>query len=78
MLTKEIVVSSIEITESGHVQVRTSIRIMEDGIKLSESYHRHAIAPGKDYSLEDAKVKAVCQVIHTPSVVEAYKSVNPL
>jgi hypothetical protein len=30
--------------------------------------------PGADYSNEDAKVKAICAVIHTPTVVAAYQT----
>lgn len=73
-LTKEIAVSAIEVTEAGHVQVRTSARVMEDGVKLSETYHRKVIAPGDDYSAEDVKVQAVCAAIHTPEVVAAYQA----
>lgn len=74
MLTKEIVVSQLEITESNHVQVRTSTCVMEDGVKLSETYHRHVISPGDDYSSEDAKVRAVCASVHTPEVITAYEA----
>lgn len=64
-ITKEVVVSQIEVTEGNYVQVRTSTHILEDGVKLSEFYHRHVIAPGDDYSQEDAKVQAVCAAVHT-------------
>lgn len=73
-LTKEIVVSQLEVTESNHVQVRTSTRVMEDGVKLSESYHRKVISPGDDYSQEDAKVQTVCTAVHTPEVIAAYRA----
>jgi hypothetical protein len=73
MLTKEIAVSQIEITEGNQVQVRTSTRVMEDGLKLSESYHRHVISPGDDYSQEDAKVQAICAAVHTPEVIAAFR-----
>lgn len=74
MLEKLTVISQLEVTESNIVQVRTSTRIMEDGIKLSETYHRHCISPGQDYSQEDAKVQAICAVVHTPAVVAAYQA----
>ena len=73
-LTKEAVVDKIEVTESGHVQVRTATRIVEDGNVISQSYHRHVIQPGDDYSAEDAKVQAVCAAVHTDDVVAAYKA----
>jgi hypothetical protein len=73
-LEKQIVVDKIEITESKHVQVRTATRIVEDGNVISSSYHRHVVAPGQDYSNEDAEVKAVCAAVHTAEVVAAYEA----
>jgi hypothetical protein len=58
-LTKEIVVDKIEVLESGTIQVRSAIRILEDGEILSQSYHRHALQPGDDLSAEDPKVVAI-------------------
>ena len=66
MLEKVITVDMIEVVESNHVQVRTKTAIMEDGVQISGSFHRHVIAPGDDYSNEDQKVQAICQAIHTP------------
>jgi len=71
-LTKEAVVDKIEVTESGHVQVRTATRIVEDGNVISQSFARHVVAPGDDYSAEDAKVQAVCAAVHTQDVIDAY------
>jgi hypothetical protein len=73
-LTKEIVVDKIEVLENGTVQVRTCTRIMEDGKQISGTFHRHVVAPGQDYSAEDARVKAICAATHTASVVAAYKA----
>ena len=73
-LEKNIVVDLIEVTENGCVQVRTKTAIMEDGVQLSGSFHRHVVAPGDDYASEDARVKAICKATHTPAVVSAYKA----
>ena len=73
MLEKQIVVDLIETIENGCVQVRTCTRIMEDGKQISGTFHRHVVAPGDDYSAEDAKVQAICAAVHTPEVVTAYK-----
>lgn len=74
MLTKETVVDLMEVIENGCVQVRQATRIMEDGKVLSQSFHRHVVAPGQDYSGEDAKVQALCAAIHTPEVIAAYQA----
>ena len=74
MLEKQTVVDLIETLENGCVQVRTCIRIIEDGKQLSGTFHRHVVAPGDDYSAEDAKVKAICAAVHTADVVAAYQA----
>jgi hypothetical protein len=58
-LTKETVVDKIEVLESGVIQVRSAIRVMEDGAMLSQSYHRHVLQPGDDLTNEDPKVVAI-------------------
>jgi hypothetical protein len=73
MLTKTSVVDKIETLENGCVQVRTAIRVMEDGAILSQSFHRHVVSPGDDYSGEDARVQAICAAIHTPECIDSYK-----
>jgi len=72
MLEKQIVVDLIEIVENGCVQVRVCTRIMEDGKQISSTFHRHIVVPGTDYNAEDAKVQAICAVVHTPEVIAAY------
>ena len=74
MLEKVEIVDRIEVVESGCVQVRTKIAIMEDGKQISGSYHRHVVTPGDDYSAEDARVQAICAATHTAEVVAAYKA----
>lgn len=74
MLKKTQVVDKIEVVENGSVQVRTATRITEDGNIISQSFQRHVVAPGADYSGEDARVQAVCAAAHTPEVIEAYKA----
>jgi len=71
-LEKLEVIDKIEVLEDGQIQVRESIRIMEDGVMLSQSYHRHVIEPDADSSKEDKKVKDVAGVVHTQAVKDAY------
>ena len=73
-LEKQTVVDKTEVVENGCVQVRTATRIMEDGVQLSQSYHRHVVVPGADYSGEDARVQAICAATHTAEVVAAYQA----
>ena len=72
-LTKETIVDKIEVLEMGQVQVRTATRVLEDGTQLSQSFHRHVLAPGDDLSGQDAKVSAIATATWTPEVVTAYE-----
>lgn len=64
----------IEVAENGVVQVRTKTAIKEDGVEISSKFHRHVVAPGDDYSAEDARVQAICAAMHTAEVITAYKA----
>jgi hypothetical protein len=73
-LEKLVVVDRIEVLENGSVQVRTKTAIMEDGKQISGTFHRHVVAPGDDYSAEDARVQAICEATFTAEVVAAYQA----
>jgi len=81
-LTKETIVDKIEVMEMGQVQVRTAIRVLEDGTQLSQSYHRHVVVPSvktdgswgdTDISGEDARVQAIANATWTAEVKTAYQ-----
>lgn len=84
-LTKETVVDKIEVLEMGEVQVRTATRVLEDGVQLSSSFHRHYLEPSTkdsgswadtDISGEDARVQAVANATWTNSVKTAYQNMK--
>lgn len=75
-LEKVTVVDLIEVAENGAIQVRTKTAIMEDGTQISGQFHRHVVAPGDDYSTQDARVQAVCGAVHTPAVIAAYQAMQ--
>ena len=81
-LTKETVVDKIEVLEMGQVQVRTATRVLEDGVALSSSFHRHVVEPSTkasgswadtDISGEDARVQAIATATWTSAVKTAYQ-----
>ena len=74
MLEKIEIVDRIEVIENGCVQVRTKTAIKEDGVEISNKFHRHVVVPGSDYSGEDAKVQAICAAVHTAGVIAAYEA----
>ena len=72
-LSKEITEDKIEIVgDFKHVQVRTCTKVLEDGVVLSSSFHRHVVIAGDDYSNESVEVQAICSLFHTDEVVAAY------
>jgi hypothetical protein len=73
-LEKVISVDLIEVVENGTLQVRTKTAIKEDGVEITSQFHRHVVAPGADYSAEDAKVQVICASIHTAEVIAAYQT----
>ncbi len=74
MLEKITSVDLIEVIENGCIQVRTKTAIKENGVEISSKFHRHIVAPGNNYSGENARVKAICASIHTAAVVAAYQA----
>ena len=81
-LTKVTVVDKIEVLEKGHIQVRTATRVLEDGVELSSSFHRHVVEPSTkasgswadtDISGEDARVQAIATATWTSAVKTAYQ-----
>jgi len=74
MLEKIEVVDLIEVIENGSIQVRTKTAIKEDGVEISSKFHRHVVAPGDDYSAQDAKVQAIASAVHTPEVIAAFQA----
>lgn len=73
-LEKKEVVDLIEVMENGTVQVRVKTAILENGVEISGSLHRHVVAPGDDYSHETNRVKAVCAATHDDWTVAEYKA----
>ena len=72
-LTEETIQDKIEIVgEFKHVQVRTATVIKRDGTEISRSFSRHVVAPDADITGESAEVQAICTVVHTDDIKEAY------
>lgn len=60
MITKEQSYSKVECLESGHVQLRLTTKIVEDGVVISESHHRSVVDPDSDISSLPQSVQDVC------------------
>ena len=73
-ITKETVVDQITVTENGIVLYREATRIMEDGVQLTQTYHRSSLTPGQDLTGVPANVAAICNTAWTPEVIAAYNA----
>ena len=73
-LTKETVVDQITVTENGTVLYREATRILEDGIQLSQTFHRTSLTPGQDIAYQPEKVQAIANAAWTPEVIAAYQA----
>ena len=67
-LSKEVLADKIEVVTSQNeqgntvnfVQVRTVTKVLEDDVVISQSYHRHVIQSGDDWTSEPANVRSIC------------------
>ena len=73
-ITKQIVVDQITVTENGIVLYREATRIMEDGVQLTQTYHRSSLTPGQDLKGQPATVVAIAQAVWTAEVIAAYEA----
>ena len=71
-IEKKITVDLIEIRENNVVQARIKTDILENGEQIGSQLNYQVIQPGDDYSDKEDRVKAICSLIHTPAVVDAY------
>ena len=73
-LTKTTTVDQITVEENGIILYREATRIMEDGVQLSQTYHRSSLTPAQDLTGVPANVVAICNAAWTTEVVEAYQA----
>jgi hypothetical protein len=73
-LTKTTTVDQITVTENGIVLYREATRIIEDGVQLTQTYHRTSLTPGQDLTGQPANVVAIAQAAWTAEVVAAYEA----
>jgi hypothetical protein len=47
---------------------------MEDGVQLSQTFHRSSLTPAQDLTGVPANVVAICNTAWTPEVIAAYQA----
>jgi hypothetical protein len=76
-LTKQTVIDQITALENGIVMYREATRILEDGVQLSQTYHRSTLHPGQDLTGVPDRVTAICNTVWTPEVIAAWQTPPP-
>jgi hypothetical protein len=74
MLTTKLTIDLIEIMKNDVIRVRVKTSVLSNDVEIAEAFEHRVIAPGEDYSAEDAKVQAICAATHTADVVAAYQA----
>lgn len=74
-LEKKVIQDKVEVVNTGDwsvLQVRTKTAIIEDGVELSSSYHRHVVSPTDDLTAESDEVTAIANAVFTQNMKDAY------
>ena len=74
MLTTKSNIDLIEVMQNDVIRVRVKTSVLSDDVQIAELFEHRVIAPGNDYSGEDAKVQAIAASIHTAEVIAAYQA----
>lgn len=74
MITEKIVLSLVEVTPTGHVQVRIANQILDGETVKAQTFHRYCLAPGSDLTGQPEQVVAVATAAWTPEVIAAYQA----
>lgn len=73
-LTERTVVSLVEVTPNGTIQVRLANQIMDGETVKAQTFHRYCLAPGSDLTGQPDQVVAIANAVWTPEVVTAYEA----
>ena len=74
-LTKKSVYDKIEVVgQYKAVLCRRRDAILEDGIEISSSYHRHVLHPDSDISNEPQETQNICNAVWTDEIKTAWEN----
>ena len=74
MLEKQESYSKIEVLESGHIQLRKTTKVLDDGEVISQSHHRSVVTPMDDISELPENVQDVCNAYWTDNIRSNFNS----
>ena len=72
-LTEKTILSLVEVTPTGFVQVHLANQILDGETVKAQTFHRYCLAPGSDLSGQSEQVVTVATAAWTPEIVAAYE-----
>ena len=77
-ITKQTEASSIEVVgEFKEINYKEKIKVLEDGVLISESFNGTCYPPNTDVATLNSEVAAIANVVWTQSVKDAYAAAFP-
>ena len=73
-ITKEKKIDEITVVENGIVLYREATRIIEEGVLISQTYHRTSLTPGQSLDGVPDNVAKIARVVWTTDVINAYQA----
>lgn len=73
-LEKQESYSKIEVLESGHVQLRKTTKILDDGEIISQSHNRSIVTPLDDITSLPQNVQDVCNAYWTDELIANFQN----
>jgi len=71
-LEKKVILDSLDVTATGHLQIRHATYVEEDGVRISgPSFHRYVLTPGDALDGQPQRVRDVAAAVWTPEVIAA-------
>ena len=74
MLEKQESYSKIEVLESGHIQLRLTTKVLDDGQVISQAHHRSVVTPLDDITSLPQSVQDVCNAYWTEDIRSNFNS----
>jgi hypothetical protein len=72
MLTKQTKIDQITADNFGNIMWREVTEILEDGVQISQKYHRSSCSPGADLTNAPEQVKIIAQATWTPETIKPF------
>ena len=69
MLTKQVKIDQILSDNFGNIMWREVTEILEDGVVISQKYHRSSVSPGASLDNAPEQVKVIAQATWTPETI---------